>query len=83
MPEMARFRTLTQRFGTLYALVIAVLLSVGAVVTWTSSLCPSFPTEREGTVVEEPDEDGDLKVKGASGGVGRFPPLHLRLREGA
>lgn len=34
MPDMARFRTLTQRFGALYALVLVVLLGVGGVVLY-------------------------------------------------
>ena len=60
----------------------AAKLTVGAAVTWTSSLQPSFPTEREGTVVKI-REDGDIRVEGASGAEGRFAPEALRLREGA
>ena len=65
----------------------AAKLSVGAVVTWTSSLCPSFPTEREGTVVEIwsgwPKTLKPIVVEGASGAKGAWCAHHLRLREGA
>ena len=60
----------------------AAKLTVGAAVTWTDTLHRSFPTEREGTVVEI-WEDGDIRVEGASGAKGWFKPEALRLREGA
>ena len=60
----------------------AAKLTVGAAVTWTSTLHPSFPTEREGTVGAVL-EDGWIVVEGASGAKGRFNPEALRLREGA
>ena len=61
----------------------AAKLTVGAAVTWTNTIQPSFPTEREGTVVQELDEDGYITFEGASGARGRFKPEQLRLREGA
>ena len=62
----------------------AAKLTVGAAVTWTDTAYDErFPEGRLGTVVKEPDKDGDLTVEGASGGVGWFKPEDLRLREGA
>ena len=55
---------------------------MGAAVTWTNTIQPSFPTEREGTVGAVL-EDGCIGVEGASGAQGVFPPESLRLREGA
>jgi hypothetical protein len=60
----------------------AAKLTVGAAVSWTNTLYPAFPTEREGTVIEIRD-DGKLRCQGASGKIGAFPPVHLRLRGGA
>ena len=60
----------------------AAKLTVGAAVTWTNTIQPSFPTEREGTVGAVL-EDGKIGVEGASGAMGRFSSESLRLREGA
>jgi hypothetical protein len=60
----------------------AAKLTVGAAVSWTTPRLSAFASERAGTVIEIRD-DGKRRCQGASGKIGAFPPVLLRLRGAA
>eukprot|EP01045_Picozoa_sp_COSAG04_P012402 COSAG04_NODE_834_length_9992_cov_54.919786_5_plen_1490_part_00 len=67
-----------KQLGMSYAEHVA-RLTVGAAVSWTVTIHPSFPEERVGTIIAIRESDGGRGVEGASGNRAMFSPAVLRL----